>query len=70
MAILLQMELYGTLDRIWQPEEKQLSLELMNLGEDVYQYMTEEFRWRLPSPSLVKKWEIEDCDEEMEFSIS
>lgn len=70
MAVLLQMELFGTLDRVWQQDEKQLSIELHNFGEDVYAYMTDELRWRLPSPSLVNKWKMEESGDDMELALN
>ncbi|XP_313663.6 uncharacterized protein LOC1274526 [Anopheles gambiae] len=64
MVTLLRMELFaGSADRQWKPDEKSLAVDMLSLGEEVYDYFKEEFRFRLPSKSDAKQWkEAGDID--------
>lgn len=65
MTTLLKMEIFGGGDRDWKPDEKKLSCEIMNLGENIYTYFVDEWRLRLPPRSKVDKW-LNECVEEEE----
>ncbi|XP_068149800.1 uncharacterized protein [Drosophila tropicalis] len=57
MAALVRMEMFGGVDdRDWQDDERQFAMELLQLGEEVYTYCSEEWRFRLPSLRLVRYW--------------
>uniref|UniRef100_A0A182PLE8 THAP-type domain-containing protein n=1 Tax=Anopheles epiroticus TaxID=199890 RepID=A0A182PLE8_9DIPT len=57
MVTLLRMELFaGPAERQWKPDEKSLAVDMLNLGEPVYDYFKEEFRFRLPSKSDAQQW--------------
>ncbi|XP_058061889.1 uncharacterized protein LOC131212152 [Anopheles bellator] len=57
MVTLLRMELFaGAPNRVWKTDEKSLAVDLLNIGEHVYDHFTEEFRFRLPSKSDARVW--------------
>ncbi|XP_053680718.1 uncharacterized protein LOC128731608 [Anopheles nili] len=57
MVALLRMELFaGSSDRQWKPDEKTLAVDMLNMGEKVYDYFTEEFRFRLPPRCEAERW--------------
>ncbi|XP_050070128.1 uncharacterized protein LOC126558203 [Anopheles maculipalpis] len=57
MVTLLRMELFaGSAERPWKPDEKSLAVDMINLGDHVYDYFKEEFRFRLPPKSEAKLW--------------
>lgn len=64
MVALLRMEMFGSSDREYRPDEKQLSKELYNLNQNVYDYMRDEWRFRLPPKSAVETWLKTPDDEE------
>uniref|UniRef100_A0A182MLR5 THAP-type domain-containing protein n=1 Tax=Anopheles culicifacies TaxID=139723 RepID=A0A182MLR5_9DIPT len=58
MVTLLRMELFaGSSERQWKTDEKSLAVDMINLGEQVYDHFKEEFRFRLPSKSDAKEWQ-------------
>uniref|UniRef100_A0A182W358 THAP-type domain-containing protein n=1 Tax=Anopheles minimus TaxID=112268 RepID=A0A182W358_9DIPT len=58
MVTLLRMELFaGSTERQWKTDEKSLSVDMLNLGEQVYDHFKEEFRFRLPSKREAKEWQ-------------
>ncbi|XP_055911196.1 uncharacterized protein LOC129945455 [Eupeodes corollae] len=67
MTALVRMEMFGNSERQWKPDEKQVSVELLKLGEDVYKYFRDEWRFRLPPKKMVEQWSNEvteeDCDD-------
>lgn len=65
MVALLRMEMFGGSEREYRPDEKQLSKELYNLNQQVYEYMRDEWRFRLPSKSDVEVWLKDQNDEEI-----
>lgn len=56
MVALLRMEMFGSAEREYRPDERQLSKELYNLDQNVYDYMRDEWRFRLPAKTEVEKW--------------
>ncbi|KFB53517.1 AGAP004377-PA-like protein [Anopheles sinensis] len=57
MVTLLRMELFsGPSERQWKPDEKSLAVDLLNIGENVYDHFTEEFRFRLPPKADAQEW--------------
>ncbi|XP_058117854.1 uncharacterized protein LOC131287465 [Anopheles ziemanni] len=57
MVTLLRMELFsGPSEREWKPDEKNLAVDLLNIGENVYDHFTEEFRFRLPPKANAQEW--------------
>lgn len=65
MVALLRMEMFGSSDRENKPDEKQLSKELFVQSAEVYEYMREEWRFRLPTKTQVETWLKETDDEDM-----
>lgn len=65
MIALLRMEMFGSADRDYRPDEKQFSKELYNLNQNVYDYMRDEWRFRLPPKSDVETWLKDPEDEEI-----
>lgn len=64
MVALLRMEIFGGADREYRTDEKQIAKELFNLNASVYDYMREEWRFRLPSKAQVELWLKEPDDED------
>lgn len=62
MVALLRMEMFGSAEREYRPDERQLSKELYNLNQSVYDYMRDEWRFRLPAKTEVEKW-LKDSDD-------
>ncbi len=56
MVSLLRIELFGTQEREYKTDEKTLSIELLKLGENVYNYFRDEMRFRLPNSQIVEQW--------------
>ncbi|XP_005187954.1 centromere-associated protein E [Musca domestica] len=56
MVALLRMEMFGNSDREWKTDEKQAAVDLLRLGENVYKYFTDEWRFRLPGLRDVRDW--------------
>lgn len=59
MVSLLRMDLFGGNEREWKSDEKDFSVELLNLGPSVYEYMQDVCRFRLPPKKEVEKWNVE-----------
>lgn len=64
MVALLRMEMFGSSERDYRPDEKQLSKELYNLNQNVYDFMRDEWRFRLPPKVEVEEWMKNPDDEE------
>lgn len=67
MASLLRMEMFGSSEREWKPDERQVAVDLLRLGEAVYKFITDEWRFRLPAVRDVRTWlsqSVEIDDEE------
>lgn len=64
MVALLRMEMFGSSEREYRPDEKQLSKELFNLNQNVYEFMRDEWRFRLPPKVQVEEWLKNPDDEE------
>lgn len=64
MVALLRMEMFGSSEREYRPDEKQLSKELYNLNQNVYDYMRDEWRFRLPPKLDVEAWLKNPDDDE------
>ncbi|KAI8121313.1 hypothetical protein FF38_05971 [Lucilia cuprina] len=56
MVSLLRMEMFGSSDREWKTDERQVAVDILRLGETVYKYFTDEWRFRLPSLRDVRIW--------------
>lgn len=65
MVALLRMEIFGGAERDYRPDEKQIAKELFGLNASVYDYMREEWRFRLPSKAQVESWLKEPDDEDI-----
>lgn len=63
MVSLLRMEMFGGSEREWKSDEKEFSVELLNLGPSVYEYMQDEWRFRLPPKKDVEKWKVDKGDD-------
>lgn len=68
MVALLRMEMFGSSDRQYRPDEKQFSKELFNLNQTVYDFMRDEWRFRLPPKSEVETW-IKTSDDEETWEV-
>lgn len=64
MVALLRMEIFGGAEREYRSDEKQIAKELFNLNATVYDYMREEWRFRLPAKAQVEAWLKEPDDED------
>lgn len=67
MVAMLRCEMFGgSSERAWKPDERTLAVELLGLGENVYDHFCDEFRFRLPSKKDARKWkeqnELDDDD--------
>lgn len=56
MLALLRMEMFGSADRDWKPDEKRVAMDLLQLGDDVFKYINDEWRFRLPALGEVRDW--------------
>lgn len=56
MLALLRMEMFGSADRDWKPDEKRVAMDLLQLGDEVYKYINDEWRFRLPALGEVRVW--------------
>ncbi|XP_044250435.1 probable serine/threonine-protein kinase kinX isoform X1 [Drosophila takahashii] len=57
MAALLRMEMFGgSEDRTWKDDEREFATELLQLGDEVYKYCCDEWRFRLPSLRTARSW--------------
>ncbi|XP_017071693.1 uncharacterized protein LOC108108237 [Drosophila eugracilis] len=57
MAALLRMEMFGgSEDRTWKDDEREFATELLQLGDEVYKYCCDEWRFRLPSIRIARSW--------------
>ncbi|KAI8039404.1 hypothetical protein M5D96_008128 [Drosophila gunungcola] len=68
MAALLRMEMFGgSEERTWKDDEREFAMELLQLGDEVYKYCCDEWRFRLPSIRIARSWleqrQTEDADE-------
>uniref|UniRef100_A0A6P4E5X1 Stress response protein NST1 n=1 Tax=Drosophila rhopaloa TaxID=1041015 RepID=A0A6P4E5X1_DRORH len=68
MAALLRMEMFGgSEDRTWKDDEREFAMELVQLGDEVYKYCCDEWRFRLPSLRTARSWlekrQTEDVDD-------
>lgn len=68
MVALLRMEMFGSAEREYRPDERQLSKELYNLNQNVYDYMRDEWRFRLPSKTDVEQW-LKDADNDETWEL-
>lgn len=56
MNALLRIELFSTPLREYKKDEKIICQELLQLGDNTYNFLTEEWRLRLPAKHEVKQW--------------
>jgi hypothetical protein len=61
---LLRMEMFGSAERPYKSDEKHFAVELLNLGDETYNYFVDEWRFRLPPKQMVKTWNNEMDEEE------
>jgi dihydrofolate reductase len=61
---LLRMEMFGSAERPYKSDEKNFAAELLNLGDETYDYFTDEWRFRLPSKQVVITWRDENDEDE------
>ncbi|XP_055546049.1 uncharacterized protein LOC129730600 isoform X2 [Wyeomyia smithii] len=65
MVALLRMEMFGgPTERQWKPDEKALAVELIGLGENVYDHFCDEFRFRLPCKKDVQQWKQQELHDD------
>lgn len=68
MVALLRMEMFGSSDREYRVDEKQFAKELFELNQNVYDYMRDEWRFRLPPKVDVETW-IKSPDEDETWEV-
>uniref|UniRef100_A0A1B0A6C6 THAP-type domain-containing protein n=1 Tax=Glossina pallidipes TaxID=7398 RepID=A0A1B0A6C6_GLOPL len=56
MVSLVRMEMFGSSEREWKPDERAVAVDILQLGESIYNYFTEEWRFRLPALREVRSW--------------
>lgn len=56
MATLVRMEMFGGAEREWKKDEKMASIDLLKLGDGVFNYFRDEWRIHLPAKKDVKEW--------------
>ena len=56
MVSLLRMEMFGSAEREWKADERQVAVDILRLGETVYKYFIDEWRFRLPALRDVHNW--------------
>lgn len=56
MVSLLRMEMFGSSEREWKNDERQVAVDILRLGDTVYKYFTDEWRFRLPALRDVRNW--------------
>lgn len=56
MATMVRMEMFGGPEREWKQDEKNIAVELLSLGEHVFEYVRDEWRCRLPPKRDVEEW--------------
>lgn len=66
MIALLRMEMFATAEREYKLDEKEFAIELADLGDNVYKYMRDEWRFRLPSKKCVDEWKNTIADDQNE----
>ncbi|XP_002021281.2 uncharacterized protein LOC6596213 [Drosophila persimilis] len=72
VAALVRMEMFGGAeDRNWKDDERRFVVELLQLGESIYEHCCEEWRFRLPSLRIARSWldskEPENVDHSLEL---
>lgn len=68
MVALLRMEMFGNPDRAYRVDEKQFAKELCGLNKSVYEFMRDEWRFRLPPIADVENW-IKNPDEDETWEL-
>jgi hypothetical protein len=67
LTALLRMELFGAPSREYTNDEKIICTEILQLGDDTYNFLAEEWRLRLPAIDKVKDWmkqgDLDEIDE-------
>lgn len=56
LVALVRMEMFEDCEEDYRADEKQVLKELLKLGSDVYEYVGNDWRFRLPPPELVREW--------------
>ncbi|BFF96712.1 uncharacterized protein DMAD_05291 [Drosophila madeirensis] len=72
LAALVRMEMFGGSEgRTWKRDERRFAVELLQLGESIYEHCCEEWRFRLPSLRTARSWlgskESEDGDDSIDL---
>ncbi|KAL5292331.1 hypothetical protein ACFFRR_011247 [Megaselia abdita] len=62
MATLVRMEMFGGAEREWKKDEKIASIDILRLGDGVFNYFRDEWRLHLPAKKDVKEW-AENADQ-------
>lgn len=60
LIALLRMEIFAAPNREYKKDEKIICDEILKLGEEVYDFFSDEWRLRLPSKDQVKGWQSDD----------
>lgn len=68
MNALLRIELFSAPHREYKKDEKIICQELLMLGDKTYNFLTEEWRLRLPAKDDVQKWVDEQITDEDDAS--
>lgn len=66
MNALLRIELFSNPSREYKKDEKIICQELLDLGEPTYDFLTDEWRLRLPAKNEVEQWKLGNSTEDEE----
>lgn len=64
LIALLRMEIFGAPSREYKKDEKIICSELLKLGDETYDFFSDEWRLRLPSKDTVKSWKLEEMTDD------
>lgn len=64
LIALLRMEIFAAPSREYKKDEKIICSEILKLGNEVYDFFSDEWRLRLPSKEMVKGWQSEEMTDD------
>lgn len=64
LTALLRMEIFAASNREYKRDEKIIAGEILQLGNEVYDFFTDEWRLRLPAKDLVSDWQSEETTDD------
>jgi hypothetical protein len=64
LIALLRMEIFAAPSREYKKDEKIICSEILKLGNETYDFFSDEWRLRLPSKEMVKGWQSEEMTDD------